>query len=81
MSMATAFTGVPVARAFTSSALQKPRSVQQARRAPLIVRAKDPAAPDKAAVKDEVIDCKCAAFVRNTCAGHLRVHACISRHR
>ncbi len=58
MSFAATIQGVPLARAFTTSSLSKPRSAQSARRAPLIVRAKDPAAPDKAEVKGEVIDCK-----------------------
>lgn len=58
MSFAATIQGVPLARAFTTSSLSKPRSAQSARRAPLIVRAKDPAAPDKAEVKGEVVDCE-----------------------
>lgn len=58
MSFAATIQGIPLARAFTTSSLSKPRSAQSARRAPLIVRAKDPAAPDKAEVKGEVVDCK-----------------------
>lgn len=61
MSMATALTGVPLARAFTTSSVQKPRSAQSVRRAPLRLRAQDPAAPDKAQVKDEVVDCESAS--------------------
>lgn len=58
MSLATAIKGTPVARAFTNASVQKPRSAN-ARRAPFVVRARgDPAAPDKAEVKDEVIDCR-----------------------
>jgi len=56
MSFAATIQGVPLARAFPTASLSKPRSAQVARRAPLRIRAADPAAPDKAEVKDEVID-------------------------
>lgn len=56
MSFAATIQGVPLARAFPTASLSKPRSAQSARRAPLRVRAADPAAPDRAEVKDEVID-------------------------
>jgi len=56
MSFAATIQGIPLARAFTTSSLSKPRNVQSARRAPLRVRAADPAAPDKAEMKDEVFD-------------------------
>ena len=58
MSFAATIQGIPLARQFTTASLNKPRSAQSVRRAPLLVRAADPAAPDKAEVKDEVIDCK-----------------------
>lgn len=82
MSMATALTGVPVARAFTATTLRKPRSAQSARRAPLPIRASgDPAAPDKAEVKDEVVDCEfstlsCAPVVLYSNASVASVDAC-----
>ncbi|KAL3149848.1 hypothetical protein ABBQ38_013669 [Trebouxia sp. C0009 RCD-2024] len=56
MSFAATIQGVPLARAFPTASLSKPRSAQSVRRAPLRVRAADPAAPDRAEVKDEVID-------------------------
>ena len=58
MSFAATIQGIPLARQFTTASLNKPRSAQSVRRAPQLVRAADPAAPDKAEVKDEVVDCK-----------------------
>lgn len=58
MSFAATIQGIPLARQFTTASLNKPKSAQSVRRAPLLVRAADPAAPNKAEVKDEVIDCK-----------------------
>jgi len=56
MSFAATIQGIPLARQFTTASLNKPRSAQSVRRAPLLVRAADPAAPDRTEVKDEVID-------------------------
>ena len=61
MSFAATIQGIPLARAFPTASLNKPRSAQSVRRAPLRIRAKDPAAPDKAEVKDEVVDCERSA--------------------
>lgn len=55
--------GIPLARAFTTASLNKPRSAQSVRRAPLRIRAQDPAAPDKEEVKGEVVDCESAAYL------------------
>ena len=73
---------IPVARSFTASkgvrSVGRPAAIGRSR-APLTVRAGDPAAPDKTEVKDEVIDCKCRLLLcpSSRCCNCIGLLACI----